>query len=37
MTKHFWNMMLEGITRFFYKQHFYEQSQAEVGKKLSKI
>ena len=23
-------------TRFFYKQHFYKQRQAEIGKKLSK-
>ena len=23
-------------TRFFYKQHFYKQRQAETGKKLSK-
>ena len=25
------------VTRFFYKQHFYKQRQAEIGKKLSKI
>ena len=24
------------ITRFFYKQHFYKQRQAEIGKKSSK-
>ena len=24
------------ITRFFYKQHFYKQRQAEIGKKLGK-
>ena len=24
------------ITRFFHKQHFYKQCQAEIGKKLSK-
>ena len=24
------------ITRFFYKQHFYKQRQAEIGKNLSK-
>ena len=24
------------ITRFFYKQHFYKQRQAEIGKKLKK-
>ena len=24
------------IARFFYKQHFYKQHQAEIGKKLSK-
>ena len=23
-------------TRFFYKQHFYKQLQAEIGKNLSK-
>ena len=23
-------------TRFFYKQHFYKQRQAEIGKKISK-
>ena len=23
-------------TRFFYKQHFYKQRQAEIGRKLSK-
>ena len=24
------------ITHFFYKQHFYKQSQVEIGKKTSK-
>ena len=26
----------ERTTRFFYKQHFYKQHQAEIGKNLSK-
>ena len=26
----------KATTRFFYKQHFYKQRQAEIGKKLSK-
>ena len=25
-----------GITRFFYKQHFHKQRQAEIGKKSNK-
>ena len=25
------------ITRFFHKQHFYRQRQAEIGKKLGKV
>ena len=25
------------VTRFFYKQHFYKQCQAKIGKKSSKI
>ena len=28
--------LLSRATRFFYKQHFYKQRQAELGKKLSK-
>ena len=28
---------IKNVTRFFYKQHFYKQRQAEIGKKLSKI
>ena len=27
---------LSAYTRFFYKQHFYKQRQAEIGKTLSK-
>ena len=29
------NQACSETTRFFYKQHFYKQRQAEIGKKLS--
>ena len=29
-------MIRHWTTRFFYKQRFYKQRQAEIGKKLSK-
>ena len=34
-SRFFGNCMKE-VTRFFYKQHFYKQRQAEIGKKSSK-
>ena len=34
---HFRLFFAKTNTRFFYKQHFYKQRQAEIGKKLSKI